>query len=568
MPLIFLWEVLGGLGLFILGMKSMSDGLQKLAGERLRRSLEKITGNRLTAALMGSCLASLLQSSSAASILVITFVNAGLISIYQALGVLLGTGLGATIAIQFIAFKISLIALPAVFVGVLLTFFSKKRRLVYLGNLLLGAGLVFLGLQIMEAGFSPISQNDLLKGLDNHFFSWRISAAFLGAVLTFLIQSSSAATGIIIAMTGSGVIGYGTGTAMVVGEVLGTSLVAVVATISGSLAAKRTAFLYLLMNAFAVGMVLLFFPLFLKAVHLLSPGDAEFTLTNITPATLAGPSPATRPYVARHLANAHTLFNIFVVLVFLPLVGIFARSATMILPGKRGEIDIEPRPKYIDARVINTPTIALLQAKNELRRMADITLVMFNEVVGQFHKFDVKRSVRIEQKNEVLNILQHEIAAFLVQLSRQPLSSQDSIGIPIMLHMVNDLKHIGDQNGVLLQLLQRKKEDKIIFSGHAMAELKAAADRVGELLQESVEGVGEDAMVDLTKARASMEAIGQMGETMLNNHMKRLTGGKCTVAAGVVYSDLISAIGKIADHSFSLMEMERELINATSGSSD
>lgn len=223
MPLIFLWEVLGGLGLFILGMKSMSEGLQKISGERLRRSLEKITGNRLTAALAGSCLASLLQSSSAASILVIGFVNAGLISLYQALGVLLGTGLGATIAIQFIAFRVSLFALPAIFLGVLLTLFSQKRKLVYLGNLLLGAGLVFLGLQIMEAGFSPISQNDLLKGLQNRYLSWRISAALLGACLTFLIQSSSAATGLVIAMTGSGLMAYETGTAMVVGEVLGTS---------------------------------------------------------------------------------------------------------------------------------------------------------------------------------------------------------------------------------------------------------------------------------------------------------------------------------------------------------
>ncbi|HLO26203.1 MAG TPA: Na/Pi symporter, partial [Geobacteraceae bacterium] len=225
MSLIVLWEVLGGLGLFILGMKSMSEGLQKLAGERVRRSLEKITGNRLTAALMGSCLASLLQSSSAASILVVGFVNAGLVSIYQALAVLLGTGIGATLAIQFIAFNVAYFALPFVFIGVILTFFSRRRKLVYGGNLLLGAGLVFLGLQIMEAGFSPISQNDILRGLQNSFFSWRISAVLVGAFLTVLMQSGSAATGIIIVMAGSGLLGFDTGVAMVIGEVLGTSLI-------------------------------------------------------------------------------------------------------------------------------------------------------------------------------------------------------------------------------------------------------------------------------------------------------------------------------------------------------
>lgn len=563
MPLIFLWEVLGGLGLFILGMKSMSEGLQKLAGERLRRSLEKVTGNRLTAALMGSCLASLLQSSSAASILVIGFVNAGLISIYQALGVLLGTGLGATLAIQFIAFKVSLLALPAIFLGVLLTFFSKKRRLVYLGNLLLGGGLVFLGLQIMEAGFSPISQNDLLRGLHNRFLSWRVSAALLGAFLTFLIQSSSAATGVVIAMTGSGLIGYETGAAMVVGEVLGTSLVAVVASINGSLAAKRTALLYFLINAFAVAAVLLFFPLFLQAVQLFSPGEAGLTVANFPALTTAA---ATKPYVARHLANAHTIFNLLAVLVFLPLLGFLARTAPVIMPGRKGGLDIEPRPIHIDVRVINTPTIALLQAKNELRRMAGITRLMYDEVVEQFNRYDAKRSARIQRQKEALDVLQREIATFLVLLSRQGVGAGNAMGIPVMLHLVNNLKHLGDQNEAILDLLRRKKEDKISYSGAAMTELKALAARVGELVRLATEAVTEEAAGELQPALTCREAVAEMQEMMLNNHMKRLTGGKCTVAAGVAYSDMISAFGKIADYSITILETEGELLHAPSES--
>ncbi|HEY6873479.1 MAG TPA: Na/Pi symporter [Geobacteraceae bacterium] len=564
MPLIFLWEVLGGLGLFILGMKSMSEGLQKLAGERLRRSLEKIAGNRLTAALMGSCIASLLQSSSAASILVIGFVNAGLISIYQALGILLGTGLGATIAIQFIAFKVSLFALPAIFLGVLLTFFSKKRRLVYLGNLLLGAGLVYLGLQIMEAGFSPISQNDILMGLQNRYLSWRVSAALIGAILTFLIQSGSAATGLVIAMTGSGLMGYETGAAMVVGEVLGTSLVALVATINGALAAKRTAFLYFLMNAFAVASVLAMFPLFLKVVHLISPGEADYTISNLSSGIHGEASSVTRPYVARYLANAHTLFNLLIVRVFLPLVGFFARSAAVVLPGKKGEVDTEPRPLYIDERVINTPTIALLQAKNELRRMAEITRLMLADVTEQFYRYDAKRSARIEGKRDVLNILQSEISTFLVLLSRQGTTIENSLEISIMLHMVNDLKQMGDQNAALHELLRRKKEDKIVFSGTAMSELKAMAAKLKELVQLSVEAVDKETAGDNRLSQDCRDAIARMQETMLNNHMKRLTGGKCSVAAGVVYSDILSAIDKIADHSLALMDKERELFHAAS----
>src|SRR5512136_523648 len=281
MPLSSIWEALGGIGLFILGMKSMSEGLQKLAGDRLRKFLEKTTGNRLTAALTGSCLASLLQSSSAASILVIGFVNAGLISLYQALAVLLGTGIGSTLAIQFIAFKISILALPSIFIGVILKFFGRKRRLVYIGDLLLGAGLVFLGLQIMEDGFTPISQSALLKGVHSQFFSWRITAVMLGALLTFLVQSSSAATGIVIALAGSGLLTYTEGVAIIVGEVIGTTAITAVATINGTRDAKRTALLYFVINVFAVALVLLFFPLFLRVVTFLSPGDAEFIGPNL-----------------------------------------------------------------------------------------------------------------------------------------------------------------------------------------------------------------------------------------------------------------------------------------------
>ena len=568
MPLVYIWEVLGGLGLFVLGMKSMSEGLQKLAGERLRRSLEKITGNRLTAALMGSCLASLLQSGSAASILVIGFVNAGLISMYQALGVLLGTGIGSTLAIQFIAFNVSSLALPAVFIGVLLTFFSKRRRLVYLGNLFLGAGLVFLGLQIMEAGFSPISRNDLLKGLRNDFLSWRISAALLGAFLTVVTQSGSAATGIVIAMTGSGFISIETGVAMVVGEVLGTALVAVAASVSGSLAAKRTALLYLIINLVAVSAVLSLFPLFLKLVAIFSPEMTGSAVNSVTRLPVGETVSEIRLNVARHLANAHTIFNLSNTLFFLPFIGFLARSAPAILPGRQRVNESELRPLFIDIRVINTPTIAFLQARNELKRMVDVTRRMFDEVIEQFYKFDAKKSVRIGQKRELLTVLQREISLFLITLSRQPLDRQNAMEIPVMLHMLNDLKHIGDQSESVQVLLRRKKDEKIIFSSAALTELRDLATLVGEIVHMATGAIDETMTGCADSLEERRKAINSMQETMLNNHMKRLTGGDCTVAAGMSYSDIIAAFVKLSDHAFSLLEVQEELVNVVSDSSN
>jgi phosphate:Na+ symporter len=559
----FLWEALGGLGLFVLGMKSMSEGLQKIAGDRLRRFLEKTTGNRLTAALMGSCLASLLQSSSAASILVVGFVNAGLISLYQALGVLLGTGIGTTVAIQFIAFKISSLALPAIFLGVILKFFGRKRRWVYVGELLLGAGLVFLGLQTMESGFAPAGQGAVAAVFHNQFFSWRVSAVLCGALLTFLIQSSSAATGIVIALAGSGLVGFETGVAMIVGEVLGTSLIAVIATISGSLAAKRTALIYLFMNVFAVCLVLVLFPVFLDIVHLVSPGDAEFTVTS------GGMNPAAlRPNMARHLANAHTIFSILSVLLFLPLLGFFARSAAAILSGREGGIDIEPRPRFIDQRVINTPTIAFLQAKNEVKRMAEIAGSMYADMVEQFSRFDPKRSLQIRQKEETLDVLQREISAFLVTISRQSLPPEISVEIPTLLHIINELEHIGDQSEDAVLHLQRKKEDNLYFSMAAMDELKGLGAVVREMVTLAVAFLENPTVETVARVQELKAQVEQMQERIKNNHLKRLSSGKCTVIAGLLFGDIIACFAKIAQFSVNIVESERDFLNVSTSGSD
>jgi phosphate:Na+ symporter len=370
-------------------------------------------------------------------------------------------------------------------------------------------------------------------------------------------------------MAGSGLLDFETGTAMVVGEVIGTCLITAVAAVNGTPAARRTAFLYFVINGFAVCMVLLFFPLFLRVVQVVSPGDVKFTFSRLDDIA-AGAFHLTDPYVARHLANAHTLFNFLNLLMFLPLIGVLARSTRITLPGKNREFDTEPRPKYIDVRVINTPTIALLQAKNEIKRMAEIARMMFVETVGQFHKFDAKRSVRIQQKAEVLNILQHEISSFLVLLSRQQVSAEISLNIPNMLQIVNALKNLGDQNRVIIDLLRHKKENKIAFSTTAMTELKTLAADVEEIVQLAAVCVAEETETpaDMDQISALQDSVRHMHETMLHNHMKRLTGGKCTVAAGLVYGDIIASFDKCADHACRIMEIQRGQLHATASSGD
>ncbi len=551
LPLATVGEALGGLGLFILGMKTMSEGLQRFAGNRFRRLVEKMAGNRLSAAFLGSCLASLLQSGSSAAIIVVGFVNAGLISLYQALGILLGTGVGSTLAVQFIAFQITNFSFPAIFAGVILKFFGKRRKIVYVGDLLLGAGLVFLGLKHMEAGFTPISQSALIQGFSQYVLSWRLAAVLVGAFMTFIVQSSTTATGIVIALAGSGFVTYGDGIAMVIGENLGIAFITLIAAVSGTLAAKRTAFINILITISAIGMTLLLFPVFLKTISFFSPGT--FGLLDVV--RFSGHQSGE---LARHIANAHTLFNLLLLIVFLPLIGFFTRSATVIMPGKEGTGDLAPRPKFIDQRVVNTPTLAMVQARSEVRRMADIAGSMYADVLAQLYRFDAKRVGLIRQKEEVLDNLQKEVSAFLILVSRQQLEAEKVHEIPVLITLVNGLENIGDSSLALLEQVQRKKELKIQFSSTAMAEIKKVAAEVEEIVNLACRSVVLQSDDNPLQGKKMLTSVLHLQESLLASHIKRMKAGHCTVEAGLLYGDMLSSFVNTAEHAQTILRTGRE----------
>lgn len=541
MTILYVLEALGGLGLFILGMKTMTDGLQKLAGDKFRRALERVAGNRLAAALLGSSLSSLLQSSSAACIITIGFVNAGLISLYQALGILLGTGIGTTLAVQFIAFKITSFALPAIFAGVLLRFFVRRRRWVNAGELLLGAGLLFLGLRVMEANLQPLQQNAIILGHDTFLISKHFTSVLFGALLTLLVQSGSTAIGIVMALAGSGLISFETGAAMVIGELVGTSVITAFASIGGTIEAKRAVFFYFVINIFAVTVVMLFFPSFIELVRTISPAVLNSSTA-----------------VSRVLANTHTVFSILSACIFLPLIGFFARSASHIIPGSERTVSVEARTIFIDNRVINTPPIALLQARNELRRMADITRSMYCETAAQFVRYDAKKSAAIEQKENAVDIIQRDLSDFLVNLSRNPLPAEETMDIPVMLQLISELEHVADQSEAILDYLRKKKEEKLVFSTIAMTEIRHLSRKVEELVVLAAESVESPASDALAKGRGVRDEVVQMREAMLNGHIKRLSNGRCTVRAGIIFADMIAAFAKISDSCLTIIETRRE----------
>lgn len=550
----YIVEALGGLALFILGMRTMSDGLQKVSGERLRRLLERATGNRLTAPLIGSCLASILQSGSAASVLVVGFVNAGLLSLYQALGVLLGTGIGTTIAIQFIAFRVTTLALPAIAIGVFLSFFSRSRRLSQVGGLLLGIGLVFFGLSILEGACLPLSESAIIAGLHQGAPSLRLMAVLLGALLTFVVQSGSATLGIVIALASAGVLSYDASIAMVVGEVAGAALIPLIASIGGSQTAKRAVIIYLVINSVAIILALIFFPFFLRGVSMVSPGDLSVMQHGAPPQAVFQ---AVRPHIARHLANAHTIFTVASLLIFLPLLGILARSAETLLPTRRSES--EPRPRFIDTRVIKTPTIALLQAWNELVRMGNMAATMYRELVSLFDSFNPKLASAIRDKEVVLDVLHRDMSQFLVALSRETLSLERAVEIPTMLQLVNEIEAVGDQTEAVLNYLERKKEERLRFSVSAMDELKRFAAKVGEavsLCEQVLKGEGDAEELPRLKAE-----IGSLEEELQASHLRRLKSGKCNIVAGLLYGDMMVSLSKVAQLCYSIITEKKGILH-------
>lgn len=538
LPLQALAEILGGGSLFVYGIKLMSEGLQKFAGNRFRAILEKVLSSRISAALLGTCLASLLQSSSSASILVVGFLNAGLISLYQALAIFLGTALGATVAVQFIAFQPAGFALLVIFLGVLLKFIFKSRYLVSSGELLLGAGLLFLGLRIMESGLSPVSQSAILQGINAYVFAWHISAVLFGALITLLVQSPAAATGIVIALCGSGLISFNESIGMVLGCNLGTAFIALIAAISGTATSRKAAFVNLMINFTAVLLGILLIPLLIKSVIYFSPLKDQLPAEIVSASGFAPP----RAYLPRMIANAHTIFSLFTVCIFLPLIGVLARAVRF-----SGKSDaFSSHTEFLDTRVLNTPTIAILQAKNEIVRMSAMASGMYDDLEHLLYRSDAKGIRRVMAAEDALDTLHRQISNFLVLLSRKDLDPENSIRIPLLLQLSHEIEQFGDLNVIFLADFQKKKSEKIHFSLHAMTDLKRLAAAVGDIT-----GMLNSLMEDQPEGAQGIDdyrtAIEEIRATALEGHVKRMKTGHCTVESGLLYNDMVATLVSISE---------------------
>ena len=550
-----IFSFLGGLGLFLYGMKVMSEGLQKVAGNRLRQVLEKLTTNRVAAFLVGISVTAIVQSSSATTVMVVGFVNAGLMNLMQAIGVVLGANIGTTVTAQMIAFKIHHYALPAIGIGVGLKFFSPNRRWQYIGEIMVGFGMLFYGLSVLKDGLSCLKTLPFFEKAFVTFSHSHIMAVLAGAFLTIILQSSSATVGITMALAASGALTFEGGVGLILGENIGTTITALLASIGTNVPAKRAARAHMMVNVIGVAYMLVLFPLFLKLVNSLTPGDADLVITTAQQAAHYGMNIGDKPFVARHLANAHTFFNVFNCLLFLPLIGVLARICNWMVPASDDE-ESTYHLRYIDNRVLDTPDLALAQAHQETSRMAGICLKMFDQAMECLDDFSQKLLEKVYRKENTVDMLQKEITDFLVNVSQLSTTPETSREVNATMYIVNNLERLGDHCENLVRLAERRHEQKIEFSEEARDEIAKIRKRVREFIELVVDGL-ENGNSERFMARAAglEEGINSMEDRYRNRHIERLSESRCSVVPGLIFIDVLTNFEKIGDHCFNICEV-------------
>jgi len=546
-------QALGGLGLFLFGMKLMSDGLQKVAGDRLRAFLEAVSNKRLVGCVVGALVTAVVQSSSVTTVTMVGFVNAGLMNLTQAVGVILGANVGTTITAQLIAFKISDIALPAIFVGVAISFFAKRRKWRYVGEIILGFGLLFYGMELMKNGFKPLRTHpdfiSFFTKFDANSTGGILLCVLTGTVLTVLVQSSSATVGITMALASQGLLNLPGSVALILGDNIGTTVTAQLAAIGSNIHARRVAMAHTIFNVFGVLYIVVLFNPFVGLVSwitssVMGAGGAE--------AVVAGE----KPNISRYIANAHTLFNVVNCVVFLFLMPILVKASIKLTFGKEPDTVLQDmgRPIHLDYKFVDNPSVALTMAREETVRMGRLAQVMYRDVTEVMFNRKLENLARWKQSEEALDNLQKAITDFLVQVSQGSITDTESREINSLLRMVNNIERVGDATENLAELTEEMVENKLELAERGMEDYRTMRNKVGRFLEMVVTATSERNRDIMEVAQTMEDEIDFMREEMRDDYLTRLRSGVCTVDPGLVFVDMLTNFEKVGDYCYNVAQ--------------
>lgn len=517
--------IIGGLGLFLYGISTMSSSLQKVAGPKLKSFLKLLTSNRLVAVGMGAFVTALIQSSSATSVMVVGFVNAGLLQLQQAIGVVIGANIGTTITGQLIAFKIDRAALPIIGIGFVIIMLSRRKQTRLWGEAVLGFGLLFLGLSIMKQVLAPLGGSSLFQGFFIRFSEQPVLGVLAGMLATVIIQSSSATVGLTMALAAAGLINLQGAICLVLGENVGTTVTAQIAALGSSRAAKRAALAHTTFNLVGVAVMLLIMyttPLYVRIVRATS-GD-----------------------IMRQVANSHTIFNVLNALAFIPLIGLLRRGVERVIPGGVAEVMMEP--KYLEKHLLHTPLVALEQAKKEIARMAEAARQTVWVSTRAFFEGDRSSFKRVHLLEDGIDNLQREITHYLVELAERNLTETESEQLPVLLHTVNDLERIGDHAENIVELAERRRFQHIPLPGGALDQLRDMAGDVDSMAGHVIEAFAGDNTDQARMALKIEDRLNRLHIEMRQGYAMLLGKGSASALSALVFFDMVMNLEKMGDH--------------------
>ena len=537
-----IYTLLGGLGIFFFGMKFMSDGLQAVAGDVIRKIINSITTNRFMAVGVGLVVTCIIQSSSVTTVMTVGFVNAGLMNLTQAIGVIFGANIGTTITGWIISVKVDKYGLLLVGLGFIPGLFSKSEKWQHLGKSVLGVGLVFMGLQIMSSSFAPLRDNqsflDSIAYFSGEHYGAYIASIMMGCLLTMIVQSSSAMLGITMALATSGVIPYHTAVSLVLGENIGTTITAILASIGANVNAKRAARAHACFNLFGVMIVLIILPYYFDLVNSLIPEDARFVAPD-----------GTQPNVAQHIALAHTLFNLSATLLFLPFINQLARFVTKITPD-RAEKEV-PHLMVLGDPMNMLPAASMAQAESELKKMKEVIERMYklNKEFWQADEYDPKKLAKIIDYERITDNIHKEITVFLCYVMEKPMSHHQSEQVQAMIKIADELESVADYIERLATYRDRFKINEKL-EGESRTEFFQFLDDVWDFFELVGAGLENGEALDMSGIESKSHELQLWADSMREKHLDRISKGTYLPVTALTYSDMVVALRKIRAHSY------------------
>lgn len=530
--------IFGGLGLFLYGMKLMSDGLENIAGEKLKSILEKITSNKIMGVLVGTIVTAIIQSSSAITVMVVSFVNAGLMTLGQATGVILGSNIGTTITAQMVSLNLEVIAPIFIGIGAIVIVVTKNKRVKDLAYIALGFGVLFMGMGLMSSSLKPVSELAIFNKFILLVGKNSILGVLIGILITAILQSSSATTGILVALAVSGNLDMSVAFPIILGCNIGTCITAILAGLTANRIAKKAALLHLFFNIFGTILFLPFSDKVVMIVQYLTPDN-----------------------VARQVANAHTIFNVVITIFILPISKYFVKLVNKILPddGRRqvcGAI-------YLDKKLLETPIVASTQVVKETIRMAEIARNNFQLAMQSFFYGKDEDIKNVYENENIINMLEKEITEYLIALSQHNLPEENAELVSEVYHTINDIERIGDHAENIVELAINKINNNIQLSDEALKEVEEISKATLESVDIAIRCFKKRESNDEIIVNEIEDRIDILEKNFRNNNIMRLNSRQCYANAGLMFFDLLSNLERIGDHANNIATVKENHVHRT-----